>query len=262
MPYADVNRIRLYYELHGPEGGPPVVFINGLLMDTTGWGLQLPLFRKYFRVLLYDCRGQGRSDAPEGPYLPEQHEADLLALLDALHIDRAHLVGLSNGGVIAMYVASAQPHRVARLVLADTYAYADAQMAALLDAWLAALDTGGPTLRFDVATPWVWSRHFLAAHADVLATLREKAAGARVHAVRALIEGAKAVDLRGRLGNITAPTLILAGEEDVLTPAWRMREIAAAIPQATLITISGAGHALTIEQAALFTALAQEFLHE
>lgn len=262
MPYAEVNGIRLYYELHGPEAGPPVVFINGLLMDTTGWGLQLPSFARHFRVLLYDCRGQGRSDAPPGPYLPQQHAADLVALLDALGIDRVHLVGLSNGGVIAMYVASAHPDRVARLVLADTYAYTDAQMTALLDAWLAALDAGGPILRFDVATPWVWSRHFLAAHPDVLATLREKAAGARVHAVRALIEGARAVDLRDRLERITAPTLVLVGEEDVLTPVWRAREIATTLPQATLVTLSGAGHALTIERANLFTALAQEFLHE
>ena len=60
MPYAEVNGIRLYYELHGLEEGPPVVFINGLLMDTTGWGLQLPSFARHFRVFLYDCRGQGR----------------------------------------------------------------------------------------------------------------------------------------------------------------------------------------------------------
>ncbi len=262
MPHARVNGIQLYYEVHGQADGPPLVFINGLLMDTTGWGLQLPAFADTFHVLLYDCRGQGKSDAPPGPYLPEQHAADLVGLLDRLDIERAHLVGLSNGGVIAMYMAAMHPHRVARLVLADTYAHADAQMIALLDAWLAALDAGGPTLRFDVATPWIWSRGFLSAHPDVLATLREKAGGARVDAVRALIQGAKAVDLREHLPTISAPTLVLVGEEDVVTPVWRARKIAQTIPNATLVVIGGAGHALSIEQAHMFNALTREFLHD
>ena len=262
MPFLTANELSLYYEIHGPEDAFPVVLINGLLMDTTGWALQVPAFADRFQVIVYDCRGQGRSDAPAGPYTPAQHAADLVGLLDALGVARAHLVGLSNGGVIAMYVAAEHPDRVSRLVVADTFACADAQMRAVLDAWLAALEAGGPVLRFDVATPWVWSRGLLAAHGDVLDALREKAAKARVDAVRHLITGAKGVDLRHRLSRIQAPTLVMVGEEDVLTPVWRARELVGAIPDATLVVVGGAGHALTIERPQVFNGVAREFLSE
>lgn len=262
MLYAPVNGLRLYYELHGPEEAFPVVCINGLTMDTAAWGFQLPALTPHFRVVLYDCRGQGKSDKPEGPYLPDQHARDLVGLLDALGLERAHLLGLSNGGVIAMSVAARHPDRVAGLVLVDTFAHSDVLMQAKLDSWVAALEAGGPEARFDVALPWIWSRAFLAQHADEVRALRERAAQAPTHAVRALIEGARQIDVRSLLPSIQAPTLVLVGEEDVLTPIWYAREIVEAIPHASLVVIGGAGHAPTIERPDIVNALAVVFFKQ
>ncbi len=261
MPYHSVNGIHLYYEWHGQHNAPPTVFINGLLADTSGWALQVPDFRPHVRVLLYDCRGQGQSDKPEQEaYSTRQHVDDLAMLLQALNISRAHMVGLSNGGAIALDFAARYPHSVDRLVVAATYPHTDSVMQAKLQSWLQALDQGGPAMRFDMATPWVWGRTFLHQHQQAIATLREKAAHAPPHATRALIAGALGYDIRPHLPGVLTPTLVLVGEEDLLTPPWYAQTIANALPHAQRCCIPNAGHALPIEQPALFNALAIAFL--
>lgn len=262
MPYKTVNDIQIYYEEHGPADALPLVFINGLLMDTTSWLLQLPVFAQHFRCIVYDCRGQGRSDKPTGPYPQAQHAQDLLGLLDALDISQPHIFGLSNGGTVAMTFASAHPQRISRLVLVDTFACVDAVMRAKLDSWLAATEQGGLLLRFDVATPWVWGRTFMARNEAMLAMLRDRASQLDQAAGIALIQGTLEYDLRERLPAISAPTLILVGEEDILTPPWYARELAEKIPHTRLVIVPDAGHALTIEQPATVNALALTFLQE
>jgi 3-oxoadipate enol-lactonase len=262
MPTHEINGIRLYYEQYGNRVSFPVVFVNGLLADTTGWRFQVPAFAPHFRVLLYDARGQGQSDKPAGPYLPDQHARDLVGLLDALHIQQAHLVGVSNGGAIAMLVAAEYPSRVGCLVLADTYAHTDALMRARLESWLLALESGGLALRFDVATPWVWGNPFLAQNQHLLEPLRQKALQASADAVRGLISGVQDYDIREKIGAIHSPTLVMVGEEDVLTPPWHAREIARAIPNAHLVIVPGAGHALPIERPMVFNALVRAFLQD
>lgn len=260
MPHCNVNDIQMYYEWHGPADAFPVVCINGLLMDTTSWALQVPALSAHFRVLTYDCRGQGRSDKPAGPYGQEVHAADLLGLLDELDIAQAHIIGLSNGGTVAMQLAAQHARRINRLLLIDTFAYADALMRAKLESWLAAVDAGGPDLRFDVATPWVWGRTFMANNATLLQTLREKSRQSDPEAIRSLISGTLEYDLRPRLNRIGHPTLVLVGEEDVLTPPWYARELATHIPNAQMLVIPQAGHALSIEQPGIVNALAVAFL--
>ncbi len=262
MQQQKINGITVYYEQHGPHVAFPLVFINGLLADTTGWALQVPAFADYFHVVLYDCRGQGQSDKPPGPYSSALHAQDLLSLLDRLDIQRAHFVGLSNGGSVAMHLAVQHPERIARLVLADTFAYTDAIMQAKLQSWLTALEVGGPGIRFDIATPWVWGRTFLAYNQHLLVPLREKAAQADPEPIQTLIEGALLFDIRDDLHAIQAPTLIFVGEEDILTPPWYARELAYAIPNARLCIVPQAGHALPIEQPAMFNALTRSFLNE
>ncbi len=261
MPFQNIDGQPLYYEWHGADSAKPIVFINGLLADTTGWLYQQPVFAERFRVLLYDCRGQGQSSPPShAPYPPAQHARDLLALCDSLNLTRFSLVGLSNGGAVAQHLAVAQPQRVERLVLASTYAAIDALMRAKLQSWLLALEQGGSLMRFDMATPWVWGRDFLAQHESLLASLRAKAARAPIETLRALITGALDHEMHQQLAEITAPTLVITGEEDVLTPPWYARELAGALPNAHLILVPQAGHALPIERPALFNTRVLAFL--
>jgi 3-oxoadipate enol-lactonase len=259
MPTAAVDGVDLYYEIHGERDTRPLVFVNGIFQDTTGWSPHVRRFADR-RCVVYDCRGQGRSAKPAGPYRIERHAADLLGVLDALGIDRADVVGLSNGGAVAMVFAAAHPHRVRRLVLVDTFAHADAAFRAKLRSWEAALDAGGPGLRFDVSVPWNFSRGFLEAHAQDLPVLRAKALALDADAMRALMAGSAAHDARAALARIAAPTLVLVGEEDVLAPPWAAREIAERIPQARLQMIARAGHAMPIERLEEFCDALRSFL--
>lgn len=261
MPYQQVGTIKLYYEWHGDEQAPPLVCINGLLSDTTSWALQLPDLGTHFRILLYDCRGQGKSDAPTDGYTPEQHVADLVGLLDALHVPAGHMVGLSHGGTIAMKMAIAHPERVRRLVLMNTFAVTDPVMTIKMRSWLAALECGGVLLRFDVAQPWMWGPDFLRDHGDTLASLREIAGQGNPETVRSLINGVMGYDIRADLARIRAPTLVLVGEHDLLTPPSAAQTIAYGIPDAQLFIIPRAGHVLTIERAPVVNALIRTFLN-
>ncbi len=162
MPYQKVRDVELYYEWHGSKEAEVVVFVNGLFADTTSWSLQRDAFAASYRVLLYDARGQGRSQKPNGPYFHYEHVADLVALLDALGISQASFVGISHGGTVSMRLAAEYPLRVRRLAVANTFAHCDALMQAKLSSWLRALELGGTAARFDISLPWVWGRRFAA----------------------------------------------------------------------------------------------------
>src|SRR5512146_884136 len=109
MPKIHVNGIDLYYELYGPPDGDVLVLSNGILMSTTSWGLQKADLSRHNRLLLYDCRGMWNSDHPRGPYTMELHADDLAALLDALEIPQAHIVGISYGAEVSMTFALKYP---------------------------------------------------------------------------------------------------------------------------------------------------------
>ncbi len=260
MPYQNVNNVQLYYELHGRDDAFPLVCINGLLSDTTSWAFQVPTLQEHFRVLTYDCRSQGLSDTPPGPYSQALHTSDLVALLATLGIGRLHVIGLSNGGTIAMWLAAHHPALVERLILIDTFPAVDAVMHAKLRSWLLALEQGGTTTRYDVALPWVYGWRFIEANADMIAVGREKAAERDPQGVRTMIEGTLDYSLRGKLEQIRAETLVIVGEEDVLTPPWYSEEIAGSIPQAQLRRIAGVGHVPTIEAPDQINPLLLQFL--
>jgi 3-oxoadipate enol-lactonase len=259
MPHQTVNDIQLYYELHGPDNAHPVVLVNGLLSDTTSWAYQIPVLAQHFRVLTYDCRGQGQSDKPAGPYSQELHARDLAGLLRVLGIRKTHLFGISNGGTVAMTLALNYPDYVERLVLVDTFAYADVAMQAKLRSWLVALETGGPIMRFDVASPWVWGRDFIADNRAIMEELRSRAESAQV-AAQTLIEGTLEYDIRHRLHQISVPTLVLVGAEDVLTPPWYSQQVADLIPDTRMFVLPRVGHVATIEAPGTVNALALAFL--
>ncbi|MBI3459683.1 alpha/beta fold hydrolase, partial [Candidatus Acetothermia bacterium] len=118
MPRIRANGVELYYELHG-QNEETVVFANGVLGNTAGWLPQMHLFSKKYRVLLYDCRNQGRSDKPVGDCTLDLHAEDLSALMAELKIERAHIVGISYGGEIGMTMGISYPERVQSLVISN-----------------------------------------------------------------------------------------------------------------------------------------------
>ena len=118
MPKVKVNGIDIYYEEHG--SGEPVVMIGGLGADTTLWSKQVPAFSERFRVVVFDNRGSGQSDKPDKPYSIPMFAADTVGLMQALGIERAHVVGASLGGLVAQELVLTHPEMVDRLVLVCT----------------------------------------------------------------------------------------------------------------------------------------------
>jgi 3-oxoadipate enol-lactonase len=263
MPYCNARGTSLYYELSGPADAPALVLINGIFQDTNGWQFAVRDLSPLFRILAYDCKGQGRSDKPRaGPYYTADHAAELLALLDALGIARAHFVGLSNGGMILMHVARLAPDRIGKLVFADTFAHLDPVQQAMMRSWRAALTAGGSALRFDVSMPWTWSAAYLERNLDAVLALRDKAALLPAHSSIHLIDGVINHDARPWLRAISAPALIIHGEHDRMAPPHSVAVLLAHLPHARMHWLKEAGHAAWLEQHAAFNQAVGAFLAE
>jgi len=252
---------RLRYEVVGE--GPRVVLLNGLFQRLESWDLVLPHLQG-FAILRYDMRGQGESEAPEGPYTPRVHAQDLLGLLDRLGWKEAVLVGLSNGGIVALTLALMAPERVQGLVLACTTPYLDTALRAKVEPWLHALRAGGTLLRLRVALPWVFGACFLNAHPELLAEEGLKALAAQAPGEAAqerLLQGFLALeDLRPGLKALGLPALVLFGEEDLLFPKAYAQALAESLG-ARLAALPN-GHAAPLEDPLAFAREVRAFLEE
>ncbi len=253
----------LYYELSGPADADTLVLLNGLTMNTAAWGWHTPLYAGQFQVLTLDLRGQGQSSKPEADaYSLAQQADDVASLLEALGIARAHVLGLSYGGMVAQHLARQHPAKVARLVLASTLAYSDAANAAIAASWEAAQCTGGGDQLFTDMLPWVFGSQFLASQQAMLQAMRALAAQAPWEPVRRLSNGVLAHDARPWLGQLRQPTLVVVGSEDRMTPRYQADALVAGIAGARLEVLPGVGHASHLEALPQFVALTSAFLRE
>ncbi|WP_026234605.1 alpha/beta fold hydrolase [Calidithermus timidus] len=261
MPKIAVNGTELYYQLEG--SGPVLVLANGIFQRVEAWEPLMPHLQG-LTVLRYDMRGQGRSAVPEGAYTPELHAQDLRALLEALGMERYHLLGLSNGGVVAQVFASHRPRGLQSLILLCTTPRLDPLIRAKVESWRLALEWDGSMGRLRVALPWIWGRAYLEAHPEVDSppSLEQMLLAApSEEAQRNLIAGFLTLgDLRPRLASIAVPTLVISGEEDLLFPPRYGQEIAQAIPGARHHTLSAVGHVAALEDTPGLARLLHEFL--
>lgn len=261
MPRAAVNGIQIYYELHGSADAPVLVLNNGILMSAAvSWARQTPDFARHYRVLQYDCRGQGQSDHPEAPYSMEQHADDLAALLDVVGVARAHVAGISYGGEVAQAFALRHPDRVRSLVLADTVSEVGPELRVVMQAWLAAARSGDADAFFDVTVPWNFSPRFIAANGPLLAEARRRYRELDLPAVGRLCGAFGGVDFTARLTGIAAPTCVIVAADDILKGPAYARTIASRIPHAELHVIADAGHAVCWERPAEFNTIVLGFL--
>lgn len=261
MPTLPANGINLYYELHGPEDGDVLVLNNGILMTAANsWGFQTPVLARRYRVLLYDCRGQGQSDHPDGPYSMEQHAGDLASLLDALSIERAHILGISYGGEVAQAFALQHPGRVRSLILADTVSEVGPELCYTVEGWLASARAADPEAFFAVTVPSNFSAAYIAAHDRVLAGARARYKLLDYPAVVRLCEAFLAVNFTARLTEIKAPACVLVGEQDRLKGLPYAQILHRGIQGSELHVLRGAGHASCWEAPAEFNTVVLGFL--
>ena len=261
MPVIQANGIGIYYEWHGAEGAPALVLNNGILMNAAAsWVPQTAAFSASYRVLQYDCRGQGHSDHPAGPYSMAQHADDLAALFDGLGVDRAHVLGISYGGEVSQAFALRHRGRVMSLVLADTVCEIGQELRLVVEGWKAAALSGDADLFYLVTAPWNFSPAFIARHAALLASARERYRSLDLPAVGRLCDAFLDVDFTGALRQLDVPACIIVGDQDLLKGPRYAKILHDAVRGSRLHVLAGAGHAASWEAAAEFNRVVREFL--
>ncbi|MFW9768630.1 MAG: alpha/beta fold hydrolase [Candidatus Thorarchaeota archaeon] len=254
MPYATIGDVDIYFEVYGPPEAPPLVLIGGWASYRWVWFRQVPFLKQKFRCIVFDNRGAGQSSKPDYPYTMEMLATDTVGLMDQLHINDAHILGISMGGLVAQQIATSYPERVRSLILVATH-FGGPNHVPIPDkvqALLVALPTETISLQQarDMRYKATFSPHFLEQNKD----LKEQIDGwvekhpaplyAQVHQASATagFDGEKA------LKQISVPTLILHGANDFTILPKNSELIAERIHNSKLKFIEGAAHFVIIEK--------------
>lgn len=241
--------------------GPAILFIHGFGLDRTMWRHQVTGLAGWRRIAP-DLRGAGRSDAPDLGYSMATYAKDLAALLDALDVERVVLCGLSMGGYIAFEFLRQWPERVMALVLMDTRAEADtAEVRKGRDTMIAATRDRGPVAVVEALLPKLLAEDAPTRSPALVAELRRTIEGLPVPGIVGALQAMKdRPDSTDLLPRLDLPALVLVGEEDRITPPDLSRAMAAALPNAELEVVPGAGHVPTLEQPGVVTERLARFL--
>ena len=256
--FLRIGDVVLHSRFAGRALGPALVFSNSLGTDHRIWDEVVGLLGERYRILLYDKRGHGLSEAPAAPYAMDQHADDLIGLLDHFGIARVAVVGLSVGGMIAQRVAVRVPERVAALALCDTAAKIGS--AEMWNQRIAALEAGGLESIADAVLGRWFTAHYQETRPDAMAGWRAMLTRQTLQGYAGTCAAIRDCDLTADAPAISVPTLALAGEADLSTPPDLVRATAALIPGARFELIRRSGHLPCIEQPeALADALARHF---
>jgi 3-oxoadipate enol-lactonase len=250
--------VRIAYRFDGDPHKPVLLLSNSIGTDLHMWDGQVPALTEHFRLLRYDARGHGASDVPSGPYSLDRLGRDVVELLDALGLQRVHVLGLSLGGIVAQWLGIHVPERIDRLVLSNTAAHLgppqqwDRPIAELLEA---------PDMR---ATAEMFLRNWFPPHVleddnEVVEGFRRTLLATRREGVAGSWAAVRDSDLRRTAALIPNPTLVIAGEHDTVTSAGHGKELAATIPGAQFVLLP-AVHLANVERQAEFLDAVLTFL--
>jgi pimeloyl-ACP methyl ester carboxylesterase len=263
MPKVRVGDIELFYREEGQ--GDHLVWISGLALDHRAWSLQIPLFSQTFRCLTFDNRDAGQSARSPGPYTIRTMADDTVGLMKALAIGRAHIVGLSMGGAIAQEIAINHPAMVRRLVLVATYTSGDPRGAALLNSFVQMRGRFTREEYLRAIVPWLFSYQDCIVPGLVESFVKKGMEDPYFLPAKVYARQADAVVnhfTEDRLKQIQAPTLIVAGDDDLVTPMRFATTLCREIPGAKLAVIQGGAHGLIWTRADEFNDLVLSFLKE
>jgi aminoacrylate hydrolase len=260
MPEVRVAGGTIHYEEAG--SGDPLVFVSGLNGVGRYWQPQVPVFSRRYRVITYDQRGTGESDRLQREFSLDQMANELVALLDALDIPRAHVVGLSTGGAIGQTLAVEQPQRVDRLVMCSTWTHCDPWFRRLFEARRLMYRSAGTELHAMFHPLWLYPPDYVNAHDAELDEERRRSASAAppVEVAVARIDALLGFDRRADLGRIRSPTLIIASDNDYITPSYYAESLVRSIPGARLELVHGGGHSISKTRPELFNRVVMDFL--
>ena len=255
-----VNGININFEIDGPDNAPWLILSNSLLTNLSMWDDQVATLARSFRILRYDQRGHGGTEATAGDYSFDLLVADIIALIDMLGIGRAHFCGLSMGGMTALFLAQRHPQRFDRIIACDcgpNSTEASAQQ------WKERIEVasrdGMQALVEPTITRW-FPPDFVATKAPVLDKVRGMIRSTPLAGFRGCAMALSSYDLRGGLGGIDRRTLLIVGTKDATLAG--IRQIKEAVRGSALVELEGAGHISNVEQPAAFTGAVVDFLSQ
>jgi 3-oxoadipate enol-lactonase len=257
---ATANGIGVSYTLDGPAGAPVVTLSHSLATTSAMWEPQVRALTTRYRVLRYDTRGHGGTDAPAGAYTLDQLAEDARQLLAALRVGRTHWVGLSMGGMIGQALALKAPELFASLVLCDTMSRVPAEARPLWAERIATAETKGMEPLVEGTIGRWFTQPFREARRDVVDTVRAMIRATPPRGYVGCCHAISQLDLTDRLSAIRIPTLVIVGEEDQGTPVAASRTIQERIKGAELVVLKSAAHLSNLEQPEAFTRALTGFL--
>ena len=257
---SEFNYDGMQVRIDGDPGSPVVVLGHALATDLSFWDLQVAVWSRSFRVVRYDLRGHGRSQAPAGEYGFEQMADDVTGLLDHLNVEYAAYVGLSLGGMIGQTLALKSPHRLTALLLAETNARTPDALKGMWQQRIAGVMTGGMETQVEGSLARWFTPAFREASPLTVAWITSLIRQTQTAGFIACCRAIENLDLLDKLEQVRTPTLVVAGAEDQAAPAANLQAIAARIPGAEFQMIAKAAHLGNIEQATAFTELVGTFL--
>ena len=259
MPTIQSNGCPIYVEVEGAETKPVLMLSNSLGTTLNMWDPQMKALTQHFRVVRYDRRGHGKSGVPAGPYNMEMLGRDVLAILDALKIEKINWCGLSMGGMVGMWLGANAPERINRLILSNTSAYMpnkdiwNDRISTVREKGLAAIVSGNMERWF--------TTDFRDREPKTVAWITEMFLTTKPQGYIACGEAVRDMDHRDLLKSIKAPTLVIAGRHDPATTVEAAEFIAGRIPGARL-TVLEAAHIANVEQADAYTDAMIGFLQQ
>lgn len=254
MSIFETNSLKLYYELKGDLNGEHViVFLNGVMASTNSWDFQVPVFEKLgFKILLHDFRGQLMSDKPEGTYSFETHAKDTIALLDHLGIKKAHIIGTSYGGEVAMRLAIDYPERTQTLSIIDSVSQLDESLNWFIESWIDLAKGYDGQAFFRGIVPTIYHNTYIQNNKAMLEKRSERMRDiqnsyfdGQISLYKTFLEDVKMTE---ELDQINCPTLVVCGENDILKPVKFSKIISDTIKGSEFAIIPDCGHVTIFEK--------------
>ncbi|HEX3937623.1 MAG TPA: alpha/beta fold hydrolase [Xanthobacteraceae bacterium] len=253
-----VNGITINYQIDGPDNAPCLVFSNSLATTLAMWDEQAAVLKDSYRVLRYDQRGHGATDAPAGRYAYDTLLADAVGLLDALSIKTAHFAGLSMGGAAALGLAERHPERFDRIIVCDSPCQSTPQSSQQWEERIAiAQKQGIEALVEPTVSRWV-PPDIMAKNPPHVDKIRAMIRGTPVNGFIGCAAALADHDYASAVASVKRPVLFLVGEKDAPAPA--MRKLSEKLPGSRYVEISGAGHISNMDRPAEFTKAIRDFL--
>src|SRR5271166_2968093 len=257
MPFVEVGELRTHYALSGDKDRPVLVFSNSLGTDLSMWDAQVAKLEGRFRILCYDTRGQGQSSVTPGDYTIQQLGRDVIGLLDSLGVDRVHFCGLSMGGMIGVWLGIHAPDRLNRLILCNTAACIGTK-----EMWNARIATvrkdGMKPVAAAVVERW-FTPEFRASNGEQISKTKRMLENSPPEGYISCCAAVQDMDQREEVARIKAPTLVIYGGLDPVSPASDVEFLTNQIRGAGKVELHAA-HLSNVEQPAAFTEAVRDFL--